>query len=109
MEAVKVLARCEHRLGHPIPEEDLISGNLKKWLSLEDYNFTMDQVSDTLFYRLLPWCTPSVRQVTPLLGQRPPGGHCIHCYDFHPLFFVAHGDQTSEYRGHSESIRNSNG
>ena len=44
MEAVQVLCRCEQRLGHKIPEEDIETGNLRKWLSSEDYHFSIDKV-----------------------------------------------------------------
>ena len=49
-EAAKVLCRCEARLGHRIPEEDLKSGNLAKWLSAEDYSHNVDQVSESYSY-----------------------------------------------------------
>ena len=45
MEAAQVLCRCEHRIGHRIPEEDIRNGDLRKWLSSEDYRFSIDKVS----------------------------------------------------------------
>ena len=38
LKAVMVLHRCEKRLGHAIPEDDLKQGCFDKWLKSEDFD-----------------------------------------------------------------------
>ena len=47
-EAAAILFRCEQRLGHAIPEEDLVAGKLGQYLRPEDYKPIKD-VSNSLF------------------------------------------------------------
>ena len=46
-EAAKVLARCEQCLGNRIPEADLLTLDLHKWLKPIDYRFEVTEVSLT--------------------------------------------------------------
>ena len=102
MEAAKVLAHCEHRLGYLISEEDLHVGNLKKWLSSDDYNFTMDKVSKSLQSQLPLWRTLSVRRISPISGHLADATE-----DYVDLFLlpiVVDRDKVTKQRGYFKSF-----